>query len=90
MVADVLIQTSRNDTLTTARRVNTGLCLLVRLRSTAIMDLKSSVHPLTSFYQMILGSIYRRFSRQSKLRSCLVSPRESLIFPSSSTSKVCE
>jgi len=32
-------------------------------------DLKSSVHPLTSFYQMILRSIYRRFSRQSKLTS---------------------
>src|SRR5215212_8331230 len=47
-------------------------------------DLKSSVHPLTSFYQMILSSIYRRFSRQSKLRSYLVSqgesPHLSLIF----------
>ena len=52
-------------------------------------DLKSSVHPLTSFYQMILGSIYRRFSRQSKLMSCLVSQCESLIFPSSAFSMVC-
>jgi hypothetical protein len=52
-------------------------------------DLKFSVDPLTSFYQMILGSIYRRFSRQSKLRSCLVSQGESLIFPSSSSSSVC-
>jgi hypothetical protein len=49
-------------------------------------DLKSSVHPLTSFYQMILRSIYRRFSRQNKLRSCLVSQGESLIFPSYSSS----
>src|ERR1051326_8697853 len=46
-------------------------------------DLKSSVHPLTSFYQMILRSIYRRFSRQSKTRSGVVSQGKSLIFPSS-------
>jgi hypothetical protein len=46
-------------------------------------DLKSSIHPVTQFYQMVLRSIYRRFSRQSKLTSCLVSQGESLIFPSS-------
>src|SRR6185503_19067270 len=46
-------------------------------------DLKSSVRLLTSFYQTILRSIYRRFSRQSKLTSCLVSQGEYLIFPSS-------
>src|SRR5829696_3859420 len=38
-----------------------------------VADLKSSVHPLTSFHQTILRSIYRRFSRQSRTRSCVVS-----------------
>jgi hypothetical protein len=54
-------------------------------------DLKSSVHPLTWFYQTILGSIYRRFGRQSKVTSYLVSQGESLIFPSSLivSSRVC-
>jgi hypothetical protein len=57
-------------------------------RNGSAADLKSSAHPLTSFYQTILRSIYRRFSRQSKLRFCLVSQGNSLIFPSSPTLKV--
>jgi len=35
-----------------------------------------------------LRSIYRCFSRQSKLRLCLVSQGESLIFPSSASSRI--
>src|ERR1051326_8987962 len=38
---------------------------------------------------MLPGSIYRRFSRQSKLTSHLVSQRNSLIFPSSLRLKCC-
>jgi hypothetical protein len=55
----------------------TGPYRLVTLCNGPITDLKSSVHPLTWFFQTILRSIYRRFSRQSKLRSCLVSQGES-------------
>jgi len=47
-------------------------------------DLKSSLRLLTYCYQVILSSIYRRFSRQRKLTSCLVSLGNWLIFGSSS------
>jgi len=80
---DVLILSQPMLYLDDRQARNTGLYRFVRLGNGPITDLKSSVHPLTSFYQMILRSIYRRFSRQSKLRSCLVSHGESLIFPSS-------
>jgi len=54
-----------------------------KIRYSSITGLKILSPPSYFVYQMILGSIYRRFSRQSKLRSCLVSHGESLIFPSS-------
>src|SRR6266851_3363951 len=50
------------------------------LRST---DFKSDSGVLTSCYYALPSSIYRRFSRQSKLTSRLVSARNPLIFPSS-------
>jgi len=46
-------------------------------------DFKSVSPVLTSFYYALPSSIYRRFSRQSKLTSGLVSTRNPLIFPSS-------
>jgi hypothetical protein len=46
-------------------------------------DLKSVVRLLTYCYQTILRSIYRRFSRQSKLTSCLVSLGDPRIFHAS-------
>ena len=48
-------------------------------------DFKSVSGVLTSFYDALPSSIYRRFSRQGKLTSCLVSLGNWLIYDYEST-----